>query len=184
MQTGKNPDAGLYDPASKRVFAFNHGGTTATAIDAATGKMLADIEIGGAPESGVADGKGKVYVNLEDKSKIAVIDTHKLKLLSTWSLAPGEEPTGLAIDLKHRRLFSACHNKLMVILDADSGKVITSLPIGNGVDGAGFDPESQNALSSNGDGTLTVIHEKDPATFAVRKQSRHKQVHAQWRWIT
>lgn len=166
-QTGKKPDASVYDPASKRVFAFNNGGTTATAIDAASGKVLAQIEIGGAPESGVADGKGKVYVNLEDKSAIAVIDTHKLKLLATWPLAPGEEPTGLAIDLKNRRLFCGCHNQLMVMLDADSGKVVSTMPIGKGVDATGFDPMSQNAFSSNGDGTLTVIHEKDPKSFAV-----------------
>jgi DNA-binding beta-propeller fold protein YncE len=166
-KTGEKPDASLYDPSSKRVFIFNNGGTTATAIDAASGKVLAQIEIGGSPEFGVADGKGKVYVNLEDKSAIAVIDTRKLKLLSTWPLEPGDEPTGLAIDIKHRRLFSGCHNKLMVILDADTGKVITTEPIGKGVDAVCFDPESQNAFSSNGDGTLTVVHETDPNTFAV-----------------
>jgi hypothetical protein len=167
LPTGKKPDASLYDPSSKRVFVFNNGTTTATVIDANKSTVLDQIELGGAPESGVADRKGKVYVNLEDKSKIAVIDSKKMKLLSTWSLAPGEEPTGLAIDSKHRRLFSGCHNKLMVILDADTGKVVASLPIGKGVDAAGFDPQSQNAFSSNGDGTLTVIHEKDKDAFAV-----------------
>jgi len=166
--TGKKPDASLYDPASKTVFAFNHGGTTATAIDPATGKVLAQIEIGGSAEFGVTDGKGKVYVNLEDKSQVAVIDSHKRKLLSTWPLTPGEGPTGLAIDVKHRRLFAGCDNQLMVVLDADTGKVINTLPIGKGVDAAGFDPISQNAFSSNGgDGTITVIHEKDSQTFAV-----------------
>lgn len=165
--TGKNPDASLYDPASKRVFVFDNGGTTATAIDAASGKVVGQIEIGGAPESGVTDGKGKIYVNLEDKSQIAVIDAHKLKLLANWPLAPGAEPTGLAIDLKHRRLFSGCHNNLMVVLDADTGKIIQTVPIGKGVDAAGFDPQSENAFTSNGEGTVTVVHESNPNTFAV-----------------
>jgi len=165
--TGKNPDYSLYDQSSKKIFAFNHGATSATVIDSSSGKVLSEIELGGAPESAVSDAKGKVFVNLEDKGKIAVIDTKELKLVSTWSLAPGEEPTGLAIDLKHRRLFSGCQNKLMVILDADSGKVVSTLPIGKGVDATGFDAQSDNAFSSNGDGTLTVIHEKDAQTFEV-----------------
>jgi len=167
IPTGTKPDASVYDPYSKRVFIFNNEGGTATVIDASSAKLAGTIELGGEPESGVADGKGKVFVNLEDKSKIAVIDTKKLKLSATWSLAPGEEPTGLAFDSKHRRLFSGCHNKLMMVLDADTGKIISSEPIGKGVDAAGFDEESQNAFASNGDGTLTVVHESDAKTFAV-----------------
>ena len=165
VPTGKTPDASLYDPASKRVFVFNHGETSTTVIDPSTEKVIGTVEIGGEPESGVADGKGKVYVNLENKSEIAVIDARSLKLISTWPLAPGEEPTGLAIDAKHRRIFSGCHNQLMVILDTDTGKVISSLPIGKGIDATGFDPSAQNAFSSNGDGTLTVIHETDLKSF-------------------
>ena len=169
MQTGKNPDASLYDPVSQKVFVFNHGSTTASVIDTTTDKALAQIELGGTPEYGVTDGDGKVYVNLESKSEIAVIDTRRLKLLHTWTLAPGEEPTGLSIDIKHRRLFSGCSNKLMVIVDADTGKIVSTQPIGKGVDGTAFDPQSENAFSSNGDGTLTVIHETDPNSFAVQQ---------------
>lgn len=165
--TGAKPDGSVYDPASKCVFAFNHEGASATAIDAATGKVKGQIELGGEPESGAADGKGKVFVNLEDKSKIAVIDSKKLKLLSTWSIAPGEEPTGLALDTKHGRLFSGCHNNLMIVTDANSGKQVAKLPIGKGVDAGGFDDQTQNAFSSNGDGTLTVVNEASPQSFSV-----------------
>jgi DNA-binding beta-propeller fold protein YncE len=166
VKTGSKPDAVIYDPASKTIFAFNNGGTTATVIDPANDKTRT-IELSGAPESGVPDGKGKMYVNLEDKSEIAVIDTEKMTVTNHWPLAPGTEPTGLAIDVKHHRLFSACKNKTMCVLDADTGKLITSLPIGDGVDFAVFDPQNQDAISSNGDGTLTVIHESTPDSFAV-----------------
>ncbi len=168
VKTGKKPDAIIYDPFSKKIFAFNNGGTTATVVAADSDKSVATVELGGAPESAVTDGRGKIYVNLEDKSQVAVIDAKKMKTIAHWSLAPGEEPTGLAIDIKHRRLFSGCHNKTMVVLDADSGKIITTLVIGEGVDFNEFDSESQNAFSSNGkDGTLTVVHEVDPNTFSV-----------------
>jgi DNA-binding beta-propeller fold protein YncE len=130
--------------------------------------VVGEVELGGSAETGVADGKGTIYVNLEDKSEIAVIDSNKLTVRAHWSLAPGEEPTGLALDVKHKRLFSGCHNKKMMILDADSGKVVTQLPIGEGVDGTGFDDQTQTAFSANGsDGTLTVIHEDDAKKFAV-----------------
>jgi YVTN family beta-propeller protein len=166
-KTGEKPDGSLYDPSSKSVFSFNKSGGTATVIDASTYKVLGQIELGGEPESGVADGNGKVFINIESKNQIAVVDSHKLKLLATWSLAPGDEPTGLAFDPTHRRLFSVCHNQLMMILNADTGKVVKTLPIGKRVDAAGFDEVSQNAFSSNGDGTLTVVHESDPKSFAV-----------------
>jgi len=176
VKAGTKPDSIIYDSASQKIFAFNNGGTTATVIDAKSAKAVGEVELGGAPEAAVSDGKGTVYVNLEDKSQIAVIDTNKLVVREHWSLAPGEEPTGLALDLKHKRLFSGCHNKLMIILDADSGKVVAQSPIGAGVDGTGFDDKSQNAFSANGkDGTLTVIHEDTKDKFTVTSTAETQQ---------
>jgi DNA-binding beta-propeller fold protein YncE len=139
----------------------------ATAIDAAAGKAVGRIELGGKPEFAVVDGAGKLFVNLEDKSEVLVLDPKDLKVTTRWPLAPGEEPSGLAIDVKNRRLFSACGNKMMVILDADTGKVLATPAIGEHVDGAAFDPATGLAFSSNGDGTLTVVHEENPSTFTV-----------------
>ncbi len=167
VETGKNPDAIVYEPTTKRIFTMNGRSNNATAIDAAAGKTIGQIELGGKPEFAVADGSGKVFVNLEDKNEIVVLDPQSLKVMARWSLSPGEGPSGLAIDVKNRRLFSVCENKMMVILDADSGKVLSTLPIGEHVDGAVFDPASGNAFSSNGDGTLTIIHEDSPSTFSV-----------------
>ena len=166
--TGKNPDAIIYDPASKRVFAFNGSSKDATVIDARTGTVAGTIALGGKPEFAVADEKGHVFVNIEDTSEIVQFNSNKLTVESRWKISPGEEPSGLAIDRKHRRLFSVCSNKLMVVVDADNGKVITTLPIGPGTDAAGFDSETGFAFSSNGgDGTLTVAHEDTPDKFAV-----------------
>ena len=165
--TGKNPDAIIYDPVSKRVFAFNGGSKDATAIDAKTGTVAGTIALGGKPEFAVADEKGYVFVNIEDTSEIVRIDSNKLAVENRWKIAPGEEPSGLAIDRKHRRLFSVCSNKLMVVLNADDGKMVTTLPIGAGTDAAGFDPETGFAFSSNGDGTLTVAHEDSPDKYSV-----------------
>jgi YVTN family beta-propeller protein len=167
IPVGKNPDAIMYDPASKRVFTFNGLSNDATAIDAKTNTVAGTIALGGKPEFAVADEKGHVFANIEDKSQIAQIDSNKLSVENHWSIAPGEEPSGLALDRKHRRLFSVCSNKLMVIVNADSGKVITTLPIGAGTDAAGFDPETGLAFSSNGEGTLTVVHEDSPEKFSV-----------------
>ncbi len=167
VKVGKNPDAIVYDPASKRIFAFNGGSNDTSVIDVKTGAVAATIALGGKPELGVADERGRVYVNLEDKSQVVAIDSRNLKVDATWPLAPGEEPTGIAMDRKHRRLFVACGNKLMAVLNADNGKVITTLPIGSGVDGAAFDSERQLAFSSNGEGTLTVVHEDTPDKFSV-----------------
>ena len=164
---GKNPDAIIYDPASKRVFAFNGSSKDATAIDASTGEVAGAIPLGGKPEFGAADEKGHVFVNIEDKSEIVQLDSKKLAVENRWSIAPGEEPSGLAIDRVHRRLFAVCGNKLMVVLNADSGKVVTTLPIGAGTDAAGFDPDTGFAFSSNGEGTLTVVHEDTPDKFSV-----------------
>jgi DNA-binding beta-propeller fold protein YncE len=164
---GKNPDAIIYDPASQRVFAFNGSSKDATAIDASTGEVAGTIPLDGKPEFGAADEKGHVFVNIEDKSEIVQLDSKKLAIENRWSIAPGEEPSGLAIDRVHRRLFAVCGNKLMVVLNADSGKVVTTLPIGAGTDAAGFDPDTGFAFSSNGEGTLTVVHEDTPDKFSV-----------------
>ncbi len=165
--TGKNPDAIIYDPASKRVFALNGGSNDATAIDAKTGTVAGTVALGGRPEFAQADEKGHVFVNIEDKSEIVQFDSNKLTVENRWKLAPGEGPSGLAIDRKHRRLFSVCSNKLMVVVNADTGAVVTSLPIGQGTDAAGFDPETGFAFSSNGEGTLTVVHEDSADKFSV-----------------
>lgn len=165
--TGKNPDAIIYDAASKRVFAFNGGSKDATAIDAKTGTVAGTIPLGGKPEFAVSDENGHVFVNIEDTSEIVRINSNTLAVENRWKIAPGEEPSGLAIDRKHRRLFSVCSNKLMVVVNADNGKVVTTLPIGGGPDGAGFDPGTGFAFSSNGDGTLTVVHEDSPDKFSV-----------------
>ena len=157
----------LYDPASQRVFTFNGHGGDATAIDAATGKPVGTIPLGGKPEFAAADGEGHIYNNLEDKSELLQIDTQKLTVTARWPLAPCEEPSGLAMDVKHRRLFAGCHNKMMAVVDADSGKVLATPAIGQGVDANGFDPGYQFAFSSNGDGTLTVVHEDSPEKFTA-----------------
>jgi YVTN family beta-propeller protein len=167
IEGGQNPDAILYDPASQRVFTFNGRSNNATVIDAAKGTVVATIPLDGKPEFGAADGKGKVFVNIEDKSELTAIDAKKAAVLNTWSLAPCEEPSGLAMDQKHRRLFAGCHNKMMAVVDADSGKVVATPAIGQGVDANAFDADQQLAFSSNGDGTLTVVHEDSPDKFTV-----------------
>jgi DNA-binding beta-propeller fold protein YncE len=167
-KTAERPDAILFDPFSSRVFTFNAGGKNATAIDAATGNVAGTIPLGGKPEFAVSDGKGRVYVNIEDTSELASIDAKALTVEKRWKLTPCEEPSGLAIDRAHRRLFSGCSNKVMAVSDPDAGKVVTTLPIGEGVDGDMFDPELGNAFSSNGgSGTVTVVHEIAPDKYEV-----------------
>src|SRR6185503_8270110 len=131
----------------KRVFTFNGNSKDTTAIDAKNGTVAGTLALGGRPESGVADGNGKIFVNIEDTSQVVEFDARKLTIEATWSLAPGEEPTGIAMDRKHRRLFVGCGNKLMAVMNADNGKVIATLPIGSGVDATVFDSESQLAFS-------------------------------------
>jgi len=166
-KTGEGPDGIIYDPGSKRVFTFNGRGQSSTAIDAATGDVAGTIELGGRPEFAADDGQGHVYNNLEDKSVVLEIDSKSLKVLNRWPLAPGESPSGMAIDPEHRRLFIGCHNKMMVVMDADSGKVVATPAIGEGVDANRFDPGTQLAFSSNGDGTLTVVHQDSPDKYTV-----------------
>lgn len=167
VKVGKNPDAIIYDAATKRVFAFNGGSSNATVIEAADGKVAGTIDLGGKPEFATADGKGTVYVNIEDTSEVVQIDSKKLIAKAHWSIAPGEEPSGMAIDLKSHRLFIVCGNKKMIVLNADSGKVVADLPIGDGTDAAAFDPQTKLAFSSNGEGTLTVVREDSADKFSV-----------------
>jgi hypothetical protein len=166
-KTDKDSDAIIYDSSSKRVFSFNGDSSNATAIDAATGKVAGTIALGGGPEFGAADGKGHVFVNLEDKSKLVRIDSKTLKIENTWPLAPCESPSGLAIDAEHEILVVGCHNKLMTFVDGNTGKVIGTVPIGQGVDANRFDPGTGFAFASCGDGTLTVAHEDAPDKFSL-----------------
>jgi DNA-binding beta-propeller fold protein YncE len=167
VKTGANPDAILYDPATKRVFAFNGRSNDATVFDAVSAKVLGTIALGGKPEFAAADGKGKVYVNIEDTSEVVEIDSRKLVAIRRFSLKPCEDPTGMAFDVEHHRVFTGCRSKVMAILDTDTGKVIAFVPIGEGVDGNGYDSGTRLAFSSNGDGTLTVVQEAAPGKFEV-----------------
>lgn len=167
VKVGENPDAIMYDPASKRIFSFNARSKSVTAIDAKTGTVAGTLDLGGQPELAVGDDRGKVFVNLEDKSAVVKFDARKLTIDATWPLAPGEEPTGIALDRKHHRLFAACANKLMAVLNTDNGKLVTTFAIGDGADGAAFDGELQLAFSPNGEGTLTVAHEDSADKFTV-----------------
>jgi DNA-binding beta-propeller fold protein YncE len=165
---GLNPDAIYYDAASKRVFAFNGRSANAVAINAADGKVAGTIPVGGKPEFAVGDDQGHVYVNIEDKSELLEIDSQKLSVLHRWPLAGCKEPSGLAIDQKNRRLFSVCGNKKMMVVNADTGKVVATPAIGEDPDAAGFDPETQLAFSSNGEsGDLTVIHQDSADKYTV-----------------
>jgi YVTN family beta-propeller protein len=167
IPVGKNPDAIIYDDASRRVFTMNGGSSDTTAIDVKTDTVAGTLALGGRPEFAVTDEKGHVFVNLEDKSAIVEFDSRSLKAEANWPIAPAEEPSGLAFDRKHRRLFSVGSNKLMAVVNADTGKVLTTVPIGGGVDAAAFDPETGLVFSSNGDGTLTVVHEDSPDKYSV-----------------
>ncbi len=168
VDTGENPDAVLYDPGQKEVYIFNGRGQSATVIEPKSGKVVATVSLGGKPEFGAADPKaGRVYNNLEDKSQVVAVDTKTHQVVNTWPAAPGEEPSGLAIDPVHHRLFLGCGNKLMVMMNSENGKVIASVPIGDGVDGAEFDPGTQYAFASCRDGTVTIAHEDGPDRLTV-----------------
>jgi YVTN family beta-propeller protein len=160
VKVGTGPDGILYDPASDRVFTFNGRGKDATAVSAATGKVDGTVALGGKPESATSDEKGTVYVTIEDKNEIVAIDAKKLTITARWAVAPAAEPVGLSMDRAGGRLFCSCHSKHMAILDAASGKVLATPPIGRGTDFCVYDQELRRAYSSNGDGTLTVVGEK------------------------
>src|SRR5262245_27023198 len=159
VKTGDNPDSIRYDAVSGRVFTFNGRSNDSTAIEAKTGNVVGTIPLGGKPEFSVADGKGKVYVNIEDTNEIVEIDAAKASVSKRYSIKPCDGPSGLAIDTKNRRLFSVCSNRMMIVSDPDAGKVLATPAIGAGSDGVAFDPGPGYAISSNGDGTLTIVQQ-------------------------
>jgi DNA-binding beta-propeller fold protein YncE len=169
VKTGGNPDSILYEPTQNEVYTFNGRGKSATVFGAESGKVIATIDLGGKPESAAADAQaGRIYVNIEDKSEVAVIDIKAHKVVSRWPIAPGQTASGMAIDLDHHRLFLGCDNKKMVMMDYTTGKVVTTVPIGAGVDANAFDPGTQLAFSSNGEeGTTTIAKEASPDKLTV-----------------
>ena len=168
LPAGKNPDALLYDEYSNRVFVFNHSDETATAIDISGGEVVGTINLGGtALEAGTTDAAGTIFVNLEDDSEIVAFDAKTLVVKHRWKIAPGEGPTGLAIDTSSKRLFSVCHNGIMMVIDSENGNIVTQVPIGKRVDGVVFDPSLKLIFSSNGEGSVTVIREVSGNQFDV-----------------
>jgi YVTN family beta-propeller protein len=167
VPVGKKPDAIIYDPATSRVFAFNGDSNSATAIDAATGKVAGTVDLGGGPEFAVADGSGYVYDNVEDASLVLKINARSLKVEQRWPTVPCASPSSIAMDRPNRRLFIGCRSKVMAVMNADTGQVITTLPIGDHVDATAFDPESRLIFNSNGEGTITVIHQDSPDKYSV-----------------
>ncbi len=168
-KAGRNPDAIVYDPGSQQIYAFNGGDYSVTIVEGDDGDALTTTPLPGKPEFAAADPKaGRVYCNLEDKNAVAVIDTVSHKVVSTWPIAPGEEASGMALDVVHHRLFLGCGgNKTMVMMDSTDGKVLASVPIGAGTDATAFDPETQLAFSSNGEGNVTITHEDAPDKLTV-----------------
>ncbi len=166
IATGQNPDAIFYEPFSKKIITCNGRSNNLSIIDPELNKTIDSVPVGGKPETAVSDGAGKIFVNIEDKNEIAVIDTKTFKLVKRFSLAPAEGPTGLAYDKKTKRLFAGC-DKLLVVINAETGKVVTKLPIGDGCDGVAFDSLTRNIYTSNGEGTMTVIHEDNADKYTV-----------------
>jgi DNA-binding beta-propeller fold protein YncE len=175
VKVGDNPDAILYDPATKRVFTFNGRSQDATAIDATNGTVLGTIKLDGKPEFAASDGNGGVFVNIEDKSELTAIDANKLTVKMSWPLAPCTEPSGLSMDRKHRRLFVGCDNKMMAVVNADTGKVLATPAIGDGVDATAFDDETGLAFASCGEGALTVVREEGPDKFSLAENVTTQQ---------
>ena len=176
IDTGSNPDAVVYEPRHSEVYVFNHTGNSVTIINSKTATVSATIPLGGTPEFAAVDqAAGRVYCNIEDKNEVAVIDADKHEVVARWSLSPGEGPSGIALDATHHRLFSGCHNKLMVMLETESGKVVGSVGIGSGVDGCAFDDATQLAFASCGDGTTTIAREQAPNKLTVVQILRTKR---------
>ncbi len=169
IATGENPDAIFYDAYSKKIITCNGRSKNLTVIDPSTDKVVATIDVKGKPETAVSDNEGKIFVNNEDASEIEVVDINRMKLIHSWSIAPGEAPSGLSIDRKNKLLFAGCDNRLLMIIDAFNGKIINSLPIGDGCDGTAFDASINTIYSSNGEGTLTIIKEESKDKFTVVK---------------
>lgn len=167
----KDADSVAYDPASKRIFVMNGDPHSSTVIDAKTGSVVGTVDLGGGPEFAVADGKGTIFVNIEDKAELVAIDSNTLKITSRWPLAPAGTPTALAIDVAHRRLFSAGRNpQMLVVLDADSGKVIQSFPITAGADAAAYEPETGMIFVSTREGFIHIFHEDSPDKYSAVEQ--------------
>lgn len=167
IDSPKDPDSIIYDDATKRVFAFNGESNSATVIDAASGKVAGSVNLGGGPEFAAADGRGYVFNNLEDESLVLKINSRDLKVEQRWLTAPCSSPSSMAMDRANRRIFVGCRSKVMAVLDADSGKVITTLPIGDHVDATVFDAEKKLIFNSNGEGTITVIEQDGPNEYEV-----------------
>jgi YVTN family beta-propeller protein len=168
VDTGEGPDAMAYEPKSGELYIFNHRGNSVTVIEAKSAKVVSTIELGGSPEFGVADSKaGRVYCNLEDKNEVVAIDTTKHAVVARWPLAPGQEPTGIAFDAVHHRLFAACNNKMMVMLNTETGKVVATVPIGSGTDGCAFDEKTLLAFASCGEGITTIAKEETPEKLTI-----------------
>ncbi|HZR18478.1 MAG TPA: hypothetical protein VFE51_14390 [Verrucomicrobiae bacterium] len=170
------PDGILFEPLTRRVYVFSHSQPNATVIDSKDGSVVGTLDLGGAPEQAASDGQGHLYVDLEDKDKIAVVDVNSLKVTAQYDLAgKGGGPGGLGLDAKNRILFAFCHEPATaVILNADDGKILATLPIGNGTDGGGFNPATMEAFSSQRDGTLTIIKENSPTSFEVEQTVQTK----------
>jgi outer membrane protein assembly factor BamB len=168
VKTEVDDDAIVYDASTKYVVSMNGDGNSATVVDGPSGKLVGNIKLPGGPEYAATDGHGMIYANIEDKSLVVAIDLKTMKIVRQWPLAPCSSPSGLAIDRRNNRLFSGCHNKVMAISDAIAGKVITTVPIGGGVDANRFDPGTRTAFSSNGDGTLTVVSQDTPDKYTVK----------------
>ncbi len=167
IPAGKNPDAIIFDPASSRVFAFNGRSSDVTAIDAELSAPVGSVALEGKPEFAIADAQNAVYVNIEDKNVMMRIDARKLLVEQKWKLEPCESPSGLTMDRSTRRLFVGCHNKMMAVINANDGKLITTMPICEGIDATAFDPETKMIFNSCGDGTITVIHEDSPDRYKI-----------------
>jgi DNA-binding beta-propeller fold protein YncE len=165
--TGKRPNQIAYEPVTQRVFSFNSTGRNVTVFDAKTGAVLATLDVDGRTEFYAVDGKGMIYDSLEDKATVIAIDARAMRVVATYSVAPNEEPAGTTMDPVTRRIFVACHSKSFLVLDADTGKILATFPIGEGNDAVKFDPVTRLAFASNGDGTLTVVHEDDASTFSL-----------------
>lgn len=175
VETGANPDGMLYEPSQQEFYTFNGRGQSATVIDAKSAKVVATIPLGGKPEFAAVDVKaGRVFNNLEDKNELVAIDTKKHSVANRWPIAPGEEASGLAFDEKNHHLFLGCGNKLMVMVDSETGKVVASVPIGDGVDANAFDPATQLAFASCGDGTVTIAHEDGDKLTVVQTLQTEK----------
>jgi DNA-binding beta-propeller fold protein YncE len=173
VKVGNNPDCILYDASSGKILTFNGHGSNVSVFDASTGfasPQITTIPLPGKPEFAATDEQGHIFVNLEDQSEIAVIDAKTWKVVNVWKLDGGEEPSGLAIDAVHHRLFAGCHNEVMAVVDSQTGKTLATPPIGKGVDACGFDPGTGEAFASCGDGTLTVVKETSPGKFEVTQK--------------